>query len=233
MRKSPYQCVLFDLDHTLWDYESNSEESLAELFVRYQLADRSGSTFGDFFSTFITVNTDLWDRYDKGLIERSVIRTERFHRVLLGIGVDDYALSLRFSADYLEESPKKKNLIPGSMEILQYLSEKYPLYIVTNGFDEIQSVKMSSSGITPFFRHTFTSEKVGHNKPSRGIFDHVLREFSHQHADAIMVGDNLLTDMLGARNASIDHVFFNPRGVVHQEPVTYEIRHLLELRNIL
>jgi YjjG family noncanonical pyrimidine nucleotidase len=229
----PYQCVLFDLDHTLWDYETNSAEALRELYDRYELEKLGAETQTSFLRTFSRINAELWDQYDRGEIHRDVLRTGRFHRVLCRSGVDDYEMSLRFSADYLAESPLKKGVMPGAVEILRYLSSKYPLYIITNGFDEIQYTKMSSAGITDFFSAVFTSEKVGHKKPSREIFDHAITSRGHSAAHAIMVGDNLLTDIKGAQNAEIDHVYFNPLRISHQETVTHEIAHLSELRNIL
>jgi len=197
---SRYQCVFFDLDHTLWDYESNCAETLQELYHRYGLEHRGVASFPEFLKTFFRVNNHLWDDYDRGHIHRDVLRFERFHRVLKEVGVDDYEMSLRLSHDYVSESPTGKNLMPQAIETLDYLVSTYPLYIITNGFDEIQSRKLASSGIHKYFKK---------------------------------IGDNLLTDMAGARNAQLDHVFFNPGKIIHQELVTYEINSLQELKNIL
>jgi YjjG family noncanonical pyrimidine nucleotidase len=229
----PYRCVFFDLDHTLWDYETNSTETLAELYTRHNLAHRGASSFHDFIAAFVTINTDLWDRYDRGEIHRDVIRFERFHRIMSAVGVDDLPLSLNFSDDYLAESPRKKNLVPGALDILEYLSPRYPMHIITNGFDEIQRTKVTSSGIEKYFENIFTSERAGYKKPSREIFDFALSEAGHLHHEAIMIGDNLLTDIRGARAASIDHVFFNPSQRAHAETVTYEIHTLGQVKNIL
>jgi YjjG family noncanonical pyrimidine nucleotidase len=229
----PYKCVFFDLDHTLWDYETNSGEALEELYDRYGLKRLGAVSKQEFLATFSRINAALWELYDLGKIHRDVLRTDRFHQVLLAAGIDNREMSLKFSEDYLAESPRKGGLMPGSLEVLDYLVKKYPLYIITNGFDEIQSTKMESSGITPYFKKVFTSEKVGHKKPSREIFDHALTVDGHHPQEAIMIGDNLITDIQGARNAEIDHVFFNPNRVQHQQSVTYEINTLPELLNIL
>jgi putative hydrolase of the HAD superfamily len=228
-----YQCVLFDLDHTLWDYVINCSEALDDLYHRYGLSARGVPTHRQFHETFTRVNNELWDKYDRGLIHRDVIRLERFHRVFMEFGLDDMPMSLKVSGDYLKESPTRGNLIPHAKEILDYLFPTYPLFVITNGFDEIQATKLSSSGIEKYFKKVFTSEKVGHKKPSREIFDHVLKEFGFQSHQAIMIGDNLLTDIAGARNADVDQVFFNPEKIAHDEKVTYEISRLEELRNIL
>ncbi|HLZ16597.1 MAG TPA: YjjG family noncanonical pyrimidine nucleotidase [Cyclobacteriaceae bacterium] len=227
-----YKCILFDLDHTLWDYETNSREALSELHVQFGLDNRQINE-ADFLRAFYKINNELWDLYDRGLLHRDVIRSQRFHQILMALGVDDYALSLRLSDEYLERSPKKKNLMEGCRATLDYLLPKYPMVIVTNGFDEIQSTKLISSGIDHYFRAIVTSARAGHKKPAPEIFEFALREHQVQPGDAIMIGDNLLTDMAGAKNASVDTVFFNPNKIQHQTPVDYEIETLSQLKNFL
>jgi YjjG family noncanonical pyrimidine nucleotidase len=225
-----YRCVFFDLDHTLWDYETNSEEALYELFYRYKL---DAAPFKDFYNSFVKINTEIWNDYDRGLIGRDVIRNERFDRIFKSIGIDDYKLSLQFSEDYVRESPKKANLVAHAKDVLDYLLPRYPMYIITNGFEEIQSTKLASSGITEYFKGVVTSARAGCKKPEKEIFDFALRENGFGCSDTIMIGDNLLTDIAGARNASVDTVYYNPYKLPHTEDVTYEIASLKELTTIL
>ena len=89
-----YKCLLFDLDHTLWDYETNSELTLTTLFTQFELQNKGITGFNFFFETFNRVNKDLWDRHDRGLIGQDVIRLQRFHKVFTEAGLDNYALSL-------------------------------------------------------------------------------------------------------------------------------------------
>lgn len=227
-----YKCLLFDLDHTLWDYEMNSREALSELYVEFDLKKR-GVDEEKFLQTFYVINNELWDLYDRGLLHRDVIRNDRFHKILLALGVDDYKMSLELSHEYIEQSPKKKNLIEGCKETLDYLRPKYPMVIVTNGFDEIQSTKLSSGGIEHYFKSIVTSARAGHKKPSKEIFEFALRESNVGPHEAIMIGDNLLTDIAGAVNANIDTVFFNPNKIAHQTTVSHEIQSLRELMNFL
>ena len=227
-----YRCLLFDLDHTLWDYETNSREALSELYADFEL-NKKGIEEEKFLQTFYVINNELWDQYDRGLLHRDVIRNERFHRILLALGVNEYEMSLRLSHEYISESPKKKNLIEGCRETLDYLHPKYPMVIVTNGFDEIQSTKLSSSGIDHYFKSIVTSARAGYKKPAREIFEFALRENNVLPAEAIMIGDNLLTDIAGAVNANIDTVFFNPNKTQHETKVNHEIKTLAELTNLL
>lgn len=233
MKSKTYQCVFFDLDHTLWDYETNAAEALSELYTQYRLDQLGAVPFHSFYQNFVVINTRIWDQYDRGEIHRDVIRNDRFNQVFQQSGINNYDLSLKFSHDYIQESPKKGALVPHARDVLDYLKEKYPMYIITNGFEEIQGTKMASSGITHYFDGVITSARAGHKKPSKEIFEFALNENGFQPHDCVMVGDNLLTDMAGARNASIDQVFYNPNEISHQEEVSYEIRSLKELTAIL
>ena len=227
-----YKCIFFDLDHTLWDYEFNSREMLLELHTAYNLLDK-GIPFEDFHQHFKSINFRLWELYDRGLVNNEVIRFQRFKQVLENFKVYEEKLSADLSHEYLYGCPKKTNLVPYAKEILEYLFNDYSLTIVTNGFEEIQTVKLDSGKITDYFNHVITSQKAGHKKPAREIFEYALSVNNLQCHEVIMVGDNLITDIGGARNACIDTVFFNPGVVAHQEEVEHEIRCLSELQNIL
>lgn len=228
-----YSCVFFDLDHTLWDYDANCEEALRDLHEAFGLHNRSDHTFDHFHRHFVTINTELWDQYDRGLIHRDVIRYERFHKILQAVGIDDYFLSLELSKEYVTQSPKKTNLVQNALEILDYLRGRYPLAIITNGFADIQATKLSSSGIHHYFDLVVTSEKVGHKKPAREIFEFALKHRNARAHEAIMIGDNLQTDILGARNAGVDDVFFNPQRKTHDHQVFMEIADLNDLKSVL
>ncbi|MBS1487125.1 MAG: YjjG family noncanonical pyrimidine nucleotidase [Bacteroidetes bacterium] len=227
-----YQVLLFDLDHTLWDYETNSRETLIELHEHYKLAEK-GILETEFLTAFYRINNELWDQYDRGLLHRDVIRNERFHRIFQTFGLDNYALSLKLSDDYIHQSPQKGNLVEDCVEILEYLQPRYPMVIVTNGFEEIQATKLHSSGIHHFFKSIVTSARAGHKKPAKEIFEFALTESGFQPHQAIMIGDNLLTDIAGAANANIDTVFFNPNGQACPTTVNHEIKALRELMNFL
>ena len=230
---SSYKCVIFDLDHTLWDYDTNCAEALQELYLKHELKEKGVESFQNFLEVFVDMNTQMWDQFDLGLIQRDVIRYQRFHRILTAVGVDDYKLSLEMSSDYVRLSPTKKNLLPNAKEILDYLKGRYQMIIITNGFEEIQSVKLSSSGISDYFENVITSETVGHKKPAREIFDYALKGRAHENHEVLMIGDNLNTDIKGANNAGIHSAYFNPLRKPHNHTTTYEIADLIELKSIL
>lgn len=228
-----YKCIFFDLDHTLWDYETNSCDTLKELFSAYGLQACGVTDCDSFEKQFKKVNTKLWDLFDTGMITSDVIRKERFRQILEHFNISDQKLCEDLSADYLHRCPKKGNLIPHALETLEYLSANYEMTIVTNGFEEIQNVKMEAGNLHRFFPHVITSQKAGYRKPSREIFDYAMKMNNVLANEVIMIGDNLVTDIGGAINASIDTVFFNPDKVQHDVNVKHEITSLAALQKIL
>lgn len=228
-----YKCILFDLDHTLWDFETNSTTTLAELYEVHNLKSKGVINFAEFKKVFSRINTDLWARYDAGLINRDEIRFHRFKNILAHFGITDEKLSMTLSDEYVMQSPKKSALMPNAIESLEYLATRYHMTIITNGFEEIQGTKLASSGITHYFKSVVTSARAGHKKPAREIFDFALAESGFTHEQAVMIGDNLQTDIGGARNASVDTIYFNPDRLIHNEIVTHEIHDLKQLIGIL
>lgn len=228
-----YKCIFFDLDHTLWDYETNSRETLQELYEVHTLQEKGVTDFKSFHQEFRRVNAALWELYDHGKIGSEVIRQERFKQILSTFQLHDETLISELSYEYLHACPKKSNLMPSAIETLQYLAGKYKLSIITNGFEEIQNTKLSAGNLHIYFDHIVTSQKAGHKKPAAEIFDFTLKLNNISSHEAIMVGDNLITDIGGARQASIATVFFNPDEIEHQEPVTREIKNLGELCSLL
>jgi YjjG family noncanonical pyrimidine nucleotidase len=228
-----YACIFFDLDHTLWDYETNARLTLQELYDQYDLFEQGVYTFDAFHRKFQEVNAALWYHFDRGSITSEVIRKERFKQILEAFGAHSVKLCMDLSHDYLNTCPLKGNLMPHAHETLQYLSQRYTLTIITNGFEEIQQLKLTAGNLHRYFNHIITSQKAGHRKPARQIFDFALQLNSIAANEAMMVGDNLVTDIGGARNAEIDGVLYNPEKLAHEETPFHEITCLSELRQIL
>ncbi len=228
-----YKCIFFDLDHTLWDYERNSKEALFDLYHFLNLQEKGIDDFDRFHIRFREVNLSLWNLYDRGVIQGDVIRKERFKQILETFNAYEETLVLNISDNYLDICPEKIHLMPHALETLHYLADRYRLSVVTNGFDEIQHRKIRAAKLDHFFDHVVTSQKAGRKKPSKEIFDFTLLSNNIGPHEAIMIGDNLITDMQGARNALIDTVFFNPEALLHNDDVNYEIKCLKELSTFL
>jgi putative hydrolase of the HAD superfamily len=187
----------------------------------------------ELIAVFHEVNNVLWDRFNRGLIDMVELRNVRFQMILNKLGLRRHQIPPDIGLKYLEICPRQPHVIPETHEILGYLKEKYTLHIVTNGSAEVQHLKMKSAGIYDHFKEIVTPDRSGFRKPQRDIFEYALQVAGSAPEYAIVIGDNLATDIEGARNASLDHVYFNAAGVSSAFPVQYEISSLNQLRNIL
>ncbi len=228
-----YQHILFDLDHTLWDFDRNSRETLEELFLTFELANLGSFTCTDFCTTFSIINRQLWAQYNLGKYDQQKLRTERFKLILGELGVAEAHVPATLADEYLRLCPTKPHVFPYTVEILAYLQQRYALHILTNGFSDVQAIKLKSAGLTGYFLEVVSSDTIGFKKPSKEIFEYIVHKIGADPADCLMIGDNLEADIQGALNAGIDCVFFNPGGISHEKQTTYEIGCLSELKNLL
>jgi YjjG family noncanonical pyrimidine nucleotidase len=230
-----YKHIFFDLDHTLWDHNTNSRLALEEVYQSFNLQEIGINSTHDFYLNFTEINFKLWDKYEAGQISQSQLRHQRFRLIFNQLGVKNYDLCDDISESYMEISTKKSNLLPNAHEVLQYLQPKYPLHIITNGFDEVQSVKMEAGKITHFFREIITSQNSGYKKPDSRIFKYALKKVGATPSECLMIGDSFPSDIVGATRAGIDAVFFNPdkRSQDISIKPKYEIHDLAELKGIL
>ncbi|TAM99682.1 MAG: noncanonical pyrimidine nucleotidase, YjjG family [Chitinophagaceae bacterium] len=230
----PYKQIFFDLDHTLWDFETNSKETLEDMFYEFGLHEKGIPDFTTFHQTYIIHNTKMWERFRKGYINRDELRWKRMWLTLLDYKIANDQLVEDISRRYLEALPTKTNLFPDTIEVLDYLTEKkYPLHLITNGFEKTQQQKITHSHIDHYFTYMITSEAAGSLKPNRGIFDYALQKAACRAKDALMIGDALDVDILGAQNAGIDQAYYAPEKPSDGIQPTFYISSLSELKRIL
>lgn len=229
-----YKHLFFDLDHTLWDFDTNAKITLGELYELFALEKIIQSPFDDFYKTYLHHNAILWDRYHKGFISTEDLKWKRMWRTLLDFKVGDEVLSREMSAKFLEILPTKKILFEHTTEILDYLlNKKYVLHLITNGFEKTQWSKLNNSNLAKYFTHVITSEISNCIKPSKEIFEFALNKSGALINESIMIGDNLDADIQGAINAGIDSIFVNHINAEVTIVPTYTIYNLKELENIL
>ena len=233
MKTTPkYKHLFFDLDHTLWDFEANSEETLMELFEAFQLI-RFFNDFEDFHARYTVHNIELWKQYRRGSIKKKFLNVERFLRPFSEVGFDDTQVAADFAQQYVTVSPTKTKLFPHTIEVLEELKSRYKLYIITNGFREVQIKKLKNSGLEPFFNRTFISDQIGVQKPHPYFFEYAIKSSHANPKESLVIGDSLEADIKGAQKAGLDHVFFNSKRLKHDMMVMHEINALKELLQIL
>jgi putative hydrolase of the HAD superfamily len=229
-----YKDLFFDLDHTLWDFETNSKECIQELYNRYELENLGILDFDGFYSTYSAHNHRLWDRYSKGFIKQEELRWKRVYLSLLDFKVANEKLSKEISNAYLEILPDKTNLFPYTIEILDYLKNKdYRMHLITNGFESVQFKKINNSGLAAYFIEVITSEASNSLKPHKDIFEYALKNANASVSESIMIGDNESADIQGGINIGMDTIFVNHIQAIPTVPATYTITHLKELEAIL
>ncbi|MEP7128736.1 MAG: YjjG family noncanonical pyrimidine nucleotidase [Chitinophagales bacterium] len=227
-----YKHVFFDLDETLWDFKTNSHETLSEVFGIYHLEER-GITADAFYRHYYHHNNIYWDLFRKGAIGREDLRLIRFIKTLSEFNVTDEVLAKNLSASYLQILPTKTRLHDDAIDVLTYLKKKYSLHIITNGFEEVQFLKMRHSGLVSYFKYVITSEMAGSQKPNREIFKYAFDMTNASAIDSIFIGDSIEADIHGAKSVGMDHVLFNPEKLAHNEMVMHEIAALNELKLFL
>ena len=223
--------IFFDLDHTIWDFETNSRETLGELYHEYKLHELIQNE-EKFLATYQTVNAQYWKKYRDGQIDKQTVRFGRFPETLRRCKVDDAdVIGKQIGEEYVIRGPKKTHLFPHTHETLQYLSQKYPLHIITNGFKEVQFVKLGGSDLDKYFDIILCSEEVGVNKPHKKVFQTALEKANVDPANAVMIGDNYEADILGAQKAGMKTIFFDPKKNGEQNH-SVVIHSLLDLKDI-
>ena len=215
-----YTFLLFDLDHTLLDFESAEETALTQMLEDMDFPDVQA--FKDYYKP---MNQGLWKDLEQKKISKKDLINNRFAIAFAHFGrqVDGEEMALRYQ-DYISQQGQT---FPGAEDLLAKLVERgYQLYGATNGVTAIQQGRLKQSAITPYFKEIFISEQLGTQKPEVAFYDKIgnlIPEFSKEQA--LMIGDSLTADIAGGNAAGIDTVWYNPNHKENTSPAvpTYEV----------
>lgn len=221
--------IFFDLDHTLWDFETNSREALSDLFVTHGMSHKCQTSAEAFIAMYETINQRYWELYSRQEVSKEKLRYGRFYDTFMHFGYDNLELAEIWATEYLELSPYKTNLLPGAIEILEYLKLRYTLHLITNGFKEVQHIKLSQSRLRHYFSQVLISEEHGVGKPDTKIF-RLAETCSGATADeCVMIGDNYESDIAGAMAAGWQAIHLNRNG---HNPAGHAERSILDLAEL-
>ncbi len=220
--------VFFDLDHTLWDFDRNSELTFNQIFKEQNIP----LNIKDFLEVYMPINLNYWRLYREDKISKPDLRYSRLKDSFdaLKYTVSD-SLIKKISEDYITYLPNHNHLFDGTIEVLEYLKEKYTLHIITNGFEEVQNLKIQQSGIAKYFKEIITSESVGVKKPNPKVFEFALKKANAIPQDSIMIGDSYEADIKGALNFGMIAIYFTQNK--NKESGVLTINTLLELKKYL
>lgn len=229
-----YRSIFIDLDDTLWAFTENARDTFEEMYHQYRF-ERYFQSFDHFMELYVPKNLELWDLYGRHEISKDELNARRFSYPLLQVGVDDPALVKAYSDGFFAAIPYKRKLMPHAMEALEYLSGKYRLYILSNGFRELQEQKMRSAGILHYFRKIVLSEDIGAHKPFPAIFNFAMSATQSEFRTSLMIGDNWKNDVAGAREVGMGQGYYCPDAepsVLEFQP-TFLLRDWKEIKKVL
>ncbi len=231
-----YRNIFIDLDDTIWDFAANSHTSLELMYKHLDIA-RLFPNYERFSEAYYAKNSELWTLYHHGKIEKDFLIIERYAHLLREIGYEDKdnQLASHMNEYYLDTLAQQTRLVEYAPQLLQYLQSKgYNLYILSNGFIEVQHKKLQAAGIAQYFSRMVLSDEIGINKPDKRLFDYALTVTNSTADETLMIGDNYDADILGAMHAGWGQIYFdrNYRGITAEEP-QHTIHSLTEVCNIL
>lgn len=209
MTSKRYTHLFFDLDNTIWDFNSNSYDALQVALDRLELLDPIGS-YDDFFKIYSDVNEKLWEQYRQGSMTKKVLSVQRFEESFEKHGTPLPKGGASVNETYLAEMPLQTRLVEGARELLDHLHGKYEMSVITNGFKEVQYDKIQKSGLSKYFKKIFISEEIGAQKPDKQIFEYAIKSMNAKKKKSLMIGDSWDADIVGAMNFGIDQVYFAP-----------------------
>lgn len=202
------------------------------LFNEHKIDEHCDTDFEKFIEIYEAINHELWHLYSLKQTTKEELRYQRFHKAFLHFEYDHIELAHHWADDYLKISPYKTHLIDGTMDVLMYLQEKYQLHIITNGFKEVQHIKLDYSNLKPFFEHIIISEEHGFNKPDIKIFDLAQQLTNAQSHECVMIGDNYDTDIMGALNAQWKAIYLAEKEVMNSNLNFNQINRLIHLKEM-
>ena len=204
------------------------------MYQAFSLHTWNISELSAFQQEFSVVNKRYWSLLESNQISHEELRRRRFRDTLVNLGVEaDETLGLQLNEAFLELLPQKSHLIEGAIEVLDFFAPNYELHIISNGWQDVQAKKIKSSKIAHYFGEVITNERAEARKPDKRIFDYAIQVTNARLSESIMIGDNFEADILGAINAQMDSVFYNPDSFEATQKPTFEIRELIELKGIL
>lgn len=230
--KKKYTHIFFDLDNTLWNFEMNSYLAMQIVFRQFSIQEQ-GVGFDIFFESYSKHNHLLWDSYRRGEVTKKELTKKRFQNTFDELAILE-TVPEQMNEAYLAEMPKQNKLLEGAKEILDYLKKKsYQLFIITNGFKEVQYKKLVNAGIDSYFVKTFVSEDVKSPKPSNIIFEYAIKSSNAKKLKSLMVGDDWETDILGALNFGIDSAYIGKdSGDKEKKRLRQEVYFLAKLHDL-
>ena len=221
--------LFLDLDDTILDFHKAERIAVSKTFQEFGIAPTE-----EVLARYKAINIACWQMLERGELTRAEVLVNRFRNLFEEYGVSCDAAAVARS--YENNLSIGHYFLPGAEEAVERLSQKYRLFLASNGTAKVQAGRMTSANLYRFFEKVFVSEEMGHNKPSKQYFDLAFAQISDFDADkAMIVGDSLTSDIKGGINAGIRTCWVNPKHL-HADPeipADFEIESLAQLEALL
>jgi 2-haloacid dehalogenase len=222
-----YTWLFFDADGTLFDFELAEKLALSSL-----LLDLGQPLSDEAHQTYQHINQELWLAFEEGKMTQAEIKTQRFERWLEFLNIQ--ADIEKVSRDYLLYLSQQGPLLENALEIIQTLSRKYKMLLLTNGLKEVQRPRFNASVLKPYITEIIVSGEVGFAKPDPRIFEAAFKTVGNPNKnEVLMIGDSLSADIQGGIAYGLDTCWYDPMKVGSSLPVTHTIHDLRQLLEIL
>ena len=223
-----YDIILLDADDTLLDFKKGEREALTITLESLGLP-----TDVEVKNAYSLINDGYWKALERGEVTKEELKTRRFADLCVRFGFDRDAVTM--ARTYERNLSRMTCLLDGAAELCRDLSEKYRVYIVTNGIKDVQTGRLNGSKLNGYFIKAFVSEEMGAEKPSLIFFENAVKEIpGFDKKRSIIIGDSLSSDMKGGINFGIDTCWFNPSGKPLPDgmDITYTVSSFDDIREI-
>lgn len=233
-----YKAIFIDWDDTIGDFAGAAFRSLHDLFDQHNLA-ACYSSFERFYELYEQHNLDLWKRYGLDEVTKEYLEFDRMFYPLMMADrplqtEQTIQLAVKMGEEHLQHTTDYFSLLPDAERVVRYLSAKYPLVVLSNGFVSVQYRKIDKSGLRDCFADIVLSEEVGCQKPNKRIFEIALERNGLSKEDVLMIGDSWTSDIQGAINAGIDQLWIQREDVRQSEQhATYKVNNLRDVLSML
>ncbi|MET3558047.1 putative hydrolase of the HAD superfamily [Streptococcus rupicaprae] len=225
-----YKFLLFDLDHTLLDFDAAEEAALQQLFEPYHVTNIAA-----YKVAYRRINSQLWRDLEAGKISKKELVETRFSRTFAQF--NQFVDGQELAQAYQQHLSQQGQIYQGADQLLTSLVARgYRLFAATNGIAAIQKGRLQASGLLSYFEQVFISEEMGTAKPALAFFEKMAEQIKDfQHEEALMIGDSLTADIPGGIAAGLKTVWVNFKGQQNQTPyqADYEVRTYQELLHLL
>ena len=221
--------VLLDLDDTLLDFKRGEQIALTQTLRHFEIEPTNEMLF-----RYHVINAALWQALERGERTRKQILVERFSRLFeeFDFDVDPNEAQTYYAKGLSEQAI----LLDGAVQLLDILSSRYSLYLVSNGNRTVQTKRIEQAGIGHYFKAVYLSEDVGYNKPAKEFFDFVMKASPEiVKESSVMIGDSLSSDIAGGNGVGITTIWFDKEGIGPSREIrpSYRVRALSEIPALL